>query len=134
MTGGHLTPFAPGGESQSDGRVPRPTRLFLTILVIVFGAETLVMLGVEALPRLGNRTGALLDSSLLTLLIAPFLWWAVVLPLRGLALGEMRRAETISQHVVLGEGVMLLEKPFTGDKLARAVREALDRPTASVTR
>jgi len=34
----------------------------------------------------------------------------------------------ISQHGVLAEGVMLLEKPFTGDKLARAVREALDRP------
>jgi len=34
----------------------------------------------------------------------------------------------ISQHSVLGEGVMLLEKPFTGDKLARAVREALDGP------
>jgi len=34
----------------------------------------------------------------------------------------------ISQHGVLGEGVMLLEKPFTGDKLARAVREALARP------
>jgi PAS domain S-box-containing protein len=34
----------------------------------------------------------------------------------------------ISRHGVLGEGVVLLEKPFTGDKLARAVREALDRP------
>jgi PAS domain S-box-containing protein len=37
----------------------------------------------------------------------------------------------ILQHGVLREGVMLLEKPFTGDKLARAVREALDRPTAT---
>jgi two-component system cell cycle sensor histidine kinase/response regulator CckA len=34
----------------------------------------------------------------------------------------------ISQHGVLGAGVFLLEKPFTGDKLARVVREALDRP------
>jgi DNA-binding NtrC family response regulator len=34
----------------------------------------------------------------------------------------------ILQQGVLGEGVVLLEKPFTGDKLARAVREALDRP------
>jgi two-component system cell cycle sensor histidine kinase/response regulator CckA len=32
----------------------------------------------------------------------------------------------ISQHGILGEGVMLLEKPFSGDKLVRAVREALD--------
>ena len=41
----------------------------------------------------------------------------------------------ISQHGVLGDGVMLLEKPFTGDRLLGAVREALsgpatkDRPT-----
>jgi hypothetical protein len=33
----------------------------------------------------------------------------------------------------LGEGVTLLEKPFTTDKLTRAVRETLDRPSASVT-
>ena len=37
----------------------------------------------------------------------------------------------ISQHGVLGGGVMLLEKPFTGSTLARAVREALDRPAAT---
>jgi two-component system, cell cycle sensor histidine kinase and response regulator CckA len=37
----------------------------------------------------------------------------------------------ISHHGVLGEGVMLLEKPFTGDKLARVVREALDRPRST---
>jgi two-component system, cell cycle sensor histidine kinase and response regulator CckA len=36
----------------------------------------------------------------------------------------------ISPHGVLGEGVLLLEKPFTVDKLARAVREALDGPAA----
>ncbi len=36
----------------------------------------------------------------------------------------------ISQHGVLGEAVMLREKPFTRDKLAWTVREALDGPTA----
>jgi PAS domain S-box-containing protein len=35
----------------------------------------------------------------------------------------------ISHHGVLGEGVLLLEKPFTADHLAKAVRNALDRPT-----
>jgi two-component system, cell cycle sensor histidine kinase and response regulator CckA len=34
----------------------------------------------------------------------------------------------ISQHGILGEGVTLLEKPFSVDKLLRVVREALDRP------
>jgi DNA-binding NtrC family response regulator len=37
----------------------------------------------------------------------------------------------ILQHGILGEGLMLLEKPFSGDKLARTVREALDRPTGA---
>ena len=37
----------------------------------------------------------------------------------------------ISQQGVLGEGVALLEKPFTADELARAVREALDRPATT---
>jgi two-component system, cell cycle sensor histidine kinase and response regulator CckA len=39
----------------------------------------------------------------------------------------------ISHHDVLADGVLLLEKPFTADKLARAVREALDRPKATAT-
>ena len=34
----------------------------------------------------------------------------------------------ISRAGILGEGVTLLEKPFTSDRLTRAVREALDRP------
>jgi len=32
----------------------------------------------------------------------------------------------ISRHGVLGPDVLLLEKPFTGERLARAVRAALD--------
>ncbi|MBX7183966.1 MAG: response regulator [Vicinamibacteria bacterium] len=34
----------------------------------------------------------------------------------------------LSHHGVLAEGIMLIEKPFTGDLLCRRVREALDRP------
>ena len=34
----------------------------------------------------------------------------------------------LSQHGVLGDGVLLIEKPFTSEKLATMVREALDRP------
>jgi PAS domain S-box-containing protein len=36
----------------------------------------------------------------------------------------------IAQHGVLGEGIVMLEKPFSVDNLARAVRAALDRPAA----
>jgi PAS domain S-box-containing protein len=37
----------------------------------------------------------------------------------------------ISKHGVVGERVRLLEKPFTPERVARAVREALDRPQPS---
>jgi FixJ family two-component response regulator len=37
----------------------------------------------------------------------------------------------IVQHGVLEEGVVLLEKPFSGERLLGAVRVALDRPGAS---
>jgi two-component system cell cycle sensor histidine kinase/response regulator CckA len=37
----------------------------------------------------------------------------------------------ISEHGVPGEGVVLLEKPFTAEKLARAVRQALDHRSAT---
>jgi signal transduction histidine kinase/CheY-like chemotaxis protein len=37
----------------------------------------------------------------------------------------------VSRHGVLGPDVSLLEKPFTGERLARAVRAALDRQSAS---
>ena len=36
----------------------------------------------------------------------------------------------ISRQGVLREGSLLLEKPFTNDRLARAVRDALDGPSA----
>jgi CheY-like chemotaxis protein len=38
----------------------------------------------------------------------------------------------ISQHGVLGEGILLLEKPFSVASLEHAVRAALDRPTAAL--
>lgn len=34
----------------------------------------------------------------------------------------------ISHHGVLAEGVVLLEKPFSGEQLARVVRASLDSP------
>jgi hypothetical protein len=40
----------------------------------------------------------------------------------------------IAQHGVLMEGAVLLEKPFTGEKLVRAVREALARPIENIER
>jgi CheY-like chemotaxis protein len=38
----------------------------------------------------------------------------------------------LSQHGVLGAGLHLVEKPFTSDRLARMVREALDEKPAAI--
>jgi len=36
----------------------------------------------------------------------------------------------ITKHGVAGKGVAVIEKPFTTERLSRAVRQALDRPAA----
>ena len=36
----------------------------------------------------------------------------------------------LTQHGVLGEDILLIEKPFTSDQLAKVVRDALDRKPA----
>jgi PAS domain S-box-containing protein len=39
----------------------------------------------------------------------------------------------ITKHGVAGKGIAVIEKPFTTERLSRAVREALDRPEADAT-
>jgi CheY-like chemotaxis protein len=39
----------------------------------------------------------------------------------------------ITRHGVAGKGVAVIEKPFTTERLSRAVRQALDRPAAAAT-
>jgi two-component system cell cycle sensor histidine kinase/response regulator CckA len=91
--------------------------------------------GEEALALARGREGPI--DLLLTDVVMPKLGGGEVAKLLSALRPEIRvlymsgyTDGAISQHGVLGEGVMLLEKPFTGDKLARAVREALDGPTA----
>jgi hypothetical protein len=66
-----------------------PRRLFFSVLMVLFLAELVVMF---ILFRLGNpgQDGFkdLLDSTLLTLLLAPFLWWWIMRPLGSAAMRE----------------------------------------------
>ena len=60
--------------------LPPAVLLFLRVMAAVFAAEALVMFALAwLLPPLGDWLGALMDSTLLTLVVTPLLWrWLVV--------------------------------------------------------
>lgn len=79
-------------NSQDRPKPPRPWRLFLTILAIIFLSEAIVMI---LLPWIVPRdfdyvSEALVDAFLLTCVLAPLLWWIVIVPLRDLVESRLR--------------------------------------------
>lgn len=71
---------------------PRPWRLFLTLLAIIFASEAVVMLLLPSIvPRdFGYLFEVFVDSFLLTSVLAPLLWWIVIVPLRDLVESRLR--------------------------------------------
>ncbi len=81
-----------------------PRKILGLVLLIVFVAEVSVMF---ILPLLLSSTTnefgrALLDSTLLTLITAPVLWWVIIGPLRRLAIAERARAASIVESAADG--------------------------------
>ena len=74
-----------------------PSRLLLTVLVIVFATRASVMLALTTLcPRgIDMWLESLLDATLLTFLVAPLIWWTIARPLRREAVAEHAKAESI---------------------------------------
>jgi PAS domain S-box-containing protein len=73
-----------------------PVRYVLTLMAAIFMAEGAIMWLLSRLtPGLQGPLEGLLDAGLLTVSIAPFLWWLVVGPLRRMAAEEQVRAETV---------------------------------------
>ena len=80
-----------------------PLRLFSLLLVIVFLAEAAVMLFLPLLlPRTDYLATSLADALMLSILVAPFLWWFIVRPLRGSAMVERARAATVVSNAADG--------------------------------
>ncbi len=84
-------------QSGSPVSIPSHLRLFLIVLAIVFLAEAVVM---SVLPLLfpaseDSFLATLTDALMLVLLISPFLWRLIVIPLRTSAITEHARAATI---------------------------------------
>lgn len=77
---------------QDTARRPRPWRLFLTLLAVIFISEAAVMLLLPwIVPRdFGYLFEVFVDSFLLTCVLAPLLWWIVIVPLRDLVDSRLR--------------------------------------------
>ena len=69
-----------------------PLRLLLVLALLIFVSECVVMLFLAYLPPLSVWSGALLDGSLMLVLISPTLYLLVFRPLIEL-IAERRRAE-----------------------------------------
>jgi signal transduction histidine kinase len=126
------------------GRV-RPRRLFLTVLVVVFTVEAIVMFALPFItpPQSPITLGAVIDACLLTALVAPLLWYLIVKPLQHLAATRQRllaHALTAQEderrriardlHDSLGQaltslmvGLRVIEESSTQPKVQEQVRE-----------
>jgi len=113
----------------------RPLRHFLTVLAIVFLAEGAVMILLPLLlPGVDPFAAAITDAILLTILSAPFLWWAIVRPLRRSAMVEHTRAATIISNAVDGiitlnaQGLVESFNPAAEQLFGYRAEEVVGRP------
>ena len=84
-----------------------PLRLFVMLMAVTFLAESLVMFALPFLLRNASwSVEAIVDSTLLTLMIAPFVWIVVIRPLQKAALFEKARAAAVISHAV--DGILTL--------------------------
>src|SRR3972149_1000665 len=70
----------------------RPLRLFLIILGVLFTIEAIVMFVLPFIipPESTVTLGAVIDACLLTVVLAPMLWFLIVRPLQNLAATRQR--------------------------------------------
>lgn len=102
--------------------LPSPVRLFFTVLVIVSIAEVAAMILLQVLfPNVHNIARVLADASIMIVLSAPFLWWAVVRPLRSTVVAEHVRAATVV--AAAADGIITLN----GQGLVESFNPAAER-------
>ncbi len=70
----------------------RPRRVFLVVLLVLFASEAIVMFVLPFIvPSEGSVTlGAVIDACLLTIVLAPMLWFLIIRPLQNLAATRRR--------------------------------------------
>ncbi len=83
-----------------------PGRLFVILACSIFVGETMVMLFLDMFPRVTGWRDALLDSTLLSLMVAPVLFYFVFRPLtrhiseRELAEQALRESDEAHRHIL----------------------------------
>lgn len=97
-----------------------PSRILLTILIVVFGVEVVVMLLLPHIvwDSISETQRAILDAVLLTILSSPLLWAIIIAPLRRIAIQEHERSETIVANA--GEGILTINQQGTVTSANRA--------------
>lgn len=67
-------------EDQENIRPQSPTRLFILVTVSIFVAEIIIMFLMPLLQPMSNAAAAIIDSLLLTMLVAPFIYYFIHRP------------------------------------------------------
>ena len=76
-----------------------PLRLLITLLLIVFVIETMIMfLLPHMLPHMGGLREEFVDALLLAAFTAPFIWMLVARPLRMAAVSAVARSKTVLEE------------------------------------
>jgi PAS domain S-box-containing protein len=121
---------SPETSEEASDRVRRDNRFWLSdrrqwethpllvLLLLIFATETLVMLALTVLPTLPTFVGALVDSLVLTLILAPLLWRVVVVPLRkaGRFRGLVEQL-LLGIYILDGHGERILYTNPRGDEI-----------------
>lgn len=86
-----LAAFMPTRQNLELGKI-QPLRLFLTLLAVLFAIEAIVMLVLPYLVPAESSVayGAVIDACILTIVLAPLLWYMIVKPLQTLAATRQR--------------------------------------------
>jgi PAS domain S-box-containing protein len=109
------------------------TQMLLTVLGLVFLVEFAVMflLLPELLPDdTSDGAEALLDATLLTLGLAPLLWFVIVRPLRQKAVGERARAASVI--TTAADGILTMDRQAMIHSVNPAMERILGWPSAEL--
>lgn len=89
-------------SSEPSSATISPVRVLLTVLAVVFLAESIIMVSLHATPRAFRESegASLLDAILLVGVVSPVLWMLVVRPLRRMVI---ERGELLSRAMSIQE-------------------------------